>query len=420
MNKPTCLSSESGAVLIFTVIVLLVLLAMAALAIDLGVLYVAAQQAQNTADAAALAGAGKLREGMDPDAAKQEAIVAAANNTVLNDSVTLNSNDVKVGAWDAARKQVVDWDPTARGVAVQVTVRRAKNSPNGPVPTFFAKVLGRDHMDVSRTAIAGLFVNVRPRNPVSLMIVQDGSTSFQQAWSKAVDADTELLKLINGVSITGDSAGMVTFNAKLPEWWLRDNGLYNSYRQNPGMNEGIKYTTDKQGRPRKTSDEGDDDSHGQVRPMTGDLTDFDPGSHSDLARDLDKASKLIKKGNAWGDTDTAAGLDYAIDRLLEHGSSSVTQKTIVLVSDGKPHDVSGDYYSWLREQAAIEAADRAEREGIRIHTVTLEGTHGANFDFNEGLIRNGGYALRAADANKLRDLLISVGAIEVGHPSLLK
>ena len=129
---------------------------------------------------------------------------------------------------------------------------------------------------------------------------------------------------------------------------------------------------------------------------------------------------MLQNGNAWGDTDTASGLNYATDRLIEHGGGPTTEKVIVLVSDGKPHDVRGTYYTSLRDQAAIASADRAGMAGIKIHTVTLEGTHGVNFDFNEGLIRNGGYALRASDASKLRDLMISIGAIEVGHPSLLK
>lgn len=420
MNRPRCISSEDGAVLVFTVILLLALLAMAALAIDVGVLYMASQQAQNTADAAALAGVGKLREGMNPNAAAQEAITAASNNTVLKQAVRLSSSDVKVGAWDAGSGRVIDWDPTASGLAVQVTVNRTKGSTNGAVPTFFAKALGIQYMQTSRTAIAGLFVNARPRNPVSLMIVQDGSSSFQEAWSQAITADASLLKLINNVSIAGDDAGMVTFSAKLPDSYLQQAGLYTSYKLYPGMNEGIKYTTDTYGRPVKTTDEGISYSSGLVRPMVGTITDYDPTNHAVFAAPLDKACKLLQNGNAWGDTDTAAGLNYATDRLIEHGGGSTTEKVIVLVSDGKPHDVRGTYYTGLRDQAAIAAADRAGLAGIKIHTVTLEGTHGVNFDFNEGLIRNGGYALRASDASKLRDLMISIGAIEVGHPSLLK
>jgi Flp pilus assembly protein TadG len=402
---------------VYIVVVLFVLLAMAALAIDLGILYSATQQAQNTADAAALAGAGKLREGMDPDAAVQEAITAAAHNAVLKDAVTLSAADVKVGAWDAAAEKVVDWDPTATGVAVQVTVRRTQGSRNGPVPTFFAKVLGKQYMETSRTAIAGLNVNMRPRNPVNVMIVQDGSTSFQDAWSQAIDADTQLLGLINGVSIANDAMGMVTFNASLSSTLLQRLGLTNSYKSHPEWNTGIKYTTDRSGVPQKTTDAGVVSSLGLVRPMVGSLTDYDPSNHASLPTALDKATKLLKGGNAWGDTDTAAGLNYAIDALIARGGSE--EKVIVLVSDGEPHDAEGRL-TQSRRNNAVAAANRAKSYGIKIHTVTLAGTNGVDFQFNESLIRNGGYALRAADASKLRDLLISVGQIEVGHPHLLK
>jgi Flp pilus assembly protein TadG len=420
MNRSVYTSSERGAVLVFTVVALLAMMGIAALTVDLGVFYAASQEAQSAADAAALAGAGKLREGMDPDAAVQEAMIAASSNAVLNDSVTLSASDVKVGAWNAGTRQVIAWDPTAKGVAVQVTVRRTLGSPNGPVPTFFAKVWGTQYTQTSRTAVAGLFVNVRPRNPVSLMIVQDGSTSFQQAWSQAIDADAELLRLINGVSVTGDAAGMVTFNAKLSTTALSNLGLTSAYKLYPEMNRGIKYTTTTSGKPVKTTETGVVSSGGQVRPMVGSLTDYDPGNHTILTAPLDNATKLLKAGNAWGDTDTAAGLNYAIDCLNARAGLSTTEKVIVLVSDGKPHDVDGASATRAREVAAVAAADRAENDGIRIHVVTLEGTSGVNFEFNESLVRNGGYSLRAADASKLRDLLISFGAIEVGHPSLLR
>ena len=419
MSRPGRLFSERGSVIVLAALALLMLLGLSALVVDLGVAYMAAQQAQNAADVAALAGVGKLRDGMDPAAASQEATAVAAANTILRHSVTLSPSDVKVGAWDAVTRQVVDWDPTATSAAVQVTVRRTQGSLDGPVHTLFAGVLGVDHIEVTRSAIAVMYVSLRPRSALNLMIVQDGSTSFQSAWSKAIDADTELLKLINGVSVTSDSAGMVTFSAALPDWYLSQAGLASSYKPYPQANLGIKYTTDSSGKLRKTNVQGVSDSHGLVRSMTGALTEFDPNNHTQLVTALDTASKLLKNGVAWGDTDTAAGLNYAIDRLLESGNPAA-EKVIVLISDGMPHDINGSYYTQLRMQAAVDAADRAQSEGIRIHTVTLEGTKGANFDFNESLIRNGGYALRAADADKLRDILISVGKIEVGHPSLVR
>ena len=211
---------------------------------------------------------------------------------------------------------------------------------------------------------------------------------------------------------------MVTFNAKLPDSYLQQVGLYNQYRLYPGMNEGIKYTTNTSGVPLKTNEQGVYYRYGLVRPMTGSLTAYDTGNQVNLPWQLDNTSQLVQNGKAWGDTDTSAGLNYATDQLLAQ-PSSIAKKVIVLVSDGRPHSVVGGYNSPFT-QAAINAADRAGREGIRIHTVTLEGAHGANFVFNEGLVRNGGAALRAANADDLRDLLLGIGAIEIGHPRLLK
>lgn len=413
--------NRRGAVLILCAISLVVLLGICALVIDLGIAYVADAELQNAADAAAMAGAGKLRERLDQEATKEEAIAIAAANTVLGDSQIVSYGDVVVGSWNTTTQQIIPWNETNGAFAVQVTARRTTGSANGPVPTFFARIFGIHSTDMTCTAIAGVEARLQARRAVSIMVVQDGSSSFQNAWSKAMEADTALFGLVNGVSVTNDCMGIVTFTAKLPDSYLRQAGLYNSYQQNPGMNEGIKYTTDSSGRPRKTNAQGVSDSHGLVRPMTGPLTSFDPDNHSVLPTGLDTAGKLVKNGICWGDTDTSAGLNYAIDRLQL--ANPDTDKVIVLFSDGKPHSVADGGHgaaTQALEVAAVAAADRAAALGIRIHTVTLEGTHGANFEFNEGLVRNGGAALRAANADQLRGLLIAVGTIEVGRPRLFK
>jgi hypothetical protein len=48
------------------------------------------------------------------------------------------------------------------------------------------------------------------------------------------------------------------------------------------------------------------------------------------------------------------------------------------------------------------------------------GLGGADFQFNESLIRNGGSAFRTADPNALMSVLIQVGAIEIGGPHLFQ
>lgn len=412
------IKGRRGAVLVYSAIILVVLLGVSALAVDLGVAYLAHSQLQNVADAAALAGADKYREAFDEAAAKQEAISIAAANRVLGDSQTLNPLlDVKAGSYDSATGTVIPYDETMGGFCVQVTARRTRASSN-PIPTFFAKVLGINSVDASAGAIARIEIIPSHRDAISAMIVQDGSGSFQNAWSRAIDADTGLITMINTNSTEGDAFGMVTFNAKLDDNSLRNLGLYNSYSQYPGMNEGIKHTTDSSGYPVKTTVQGIASSSGQVRPMIGPLTAFDPSNHSVVPQALSDAGMLMKNGKAWGDTDTAVGLNYAIDQLTNNPSGA--KKVIILVSDGMPHDVRGSSYTELRKQAAIAAADRAGAADIKIHTVTLEGTDGANYAFNEGLVRNGGMALRAASADDLKDLLIKIGTPDWGTPRLIK
>ena len=415
-------AGQRGSVLVLVAVMMVALTALAALVIDLGVFYVAAQQAQNVADAAALAGVGKLREGMSLTAASAEAVNVASKNSVLGTPVTLASSDVVVGAWNSVTKTVVAWDPTATQVAVQATVRRTTDAPNGPVPTFFARVLGITSMNLTRTAVAGLFVDQRPRSSVSLMIVQDGSSSFQSAWSQAISADTGLLNLINGVAMTGDAAGMVVFNATISSSYLNSAGLWAGtygYRNYPSANAGIKYTTNSSGALQKTTVTGTPSSSGTIAEMSGPLTVFGTAHSSSLPTALSNASQLLTNGQAWGDTDTSAGLNYAIDKL-QAGAASGSEQVIVLVSDGMPHSVDGTSQTNAFIAAANAAADRAQSLGIKIHTVTLEGSGGVNYSFNEGLIRNGGYAFRSANANQLFQTLIAVGAVEFGRPTIVK
>ena len=80
-----------------------------------------------------------------------------------------------------------------------------------------------------------------------------------------------------------------------------------------------------------------------------------------------------------------------------------------------------------RRANTVTACNTLAALGVRIHTVTLTdedygtyGSGGADFEFNESLVRNGGVAFRTADAQRLMQVLIAVGTIEVGKPNLFK
>jgi len=119
---------------------IVVLFAMAALAIDLGILYTARTSAQHAADAAALAGAFTFTNSAAPQpaSAREAAIATAAANKILGTSVVVSADNVDV-------------NPGARRVTV--TVPRTSAGGN-PVDTYFARVLGHNSSDVSAKATA--------------------------------------------------------------------------------------------------------------------------------------------------------------------------------------------------------------------------------------------------------------------------
>jgi hypothetical protein len=162
------LREERGVVFILVIIALVVLLAFAALALDVGNVMVVKNELQNISDGAALAATrhlGSIYEGMSytaqqsynasADAATIISVAqqTAASNTAAGTSIT-NLPDVEIGTWDRNRQP-----PFLAGLdqpdAVRVRARK-DGSANGPVATFFARIFGMNTMDVSATATAAL------------------------------------------------------------------------------------------------------------------------------------------------------------------------------------------------------------------------------------------------------------------------
>lgn len=163
------MGNEHGAVAVMTAIFLLVFLAMAAAAIDVGHALVARTELQTAADAGALAGTrtlGLIYEGMAPSAQQtytltggdQAAIVTAVQATASANSaagvpVTINAADIAIGTWNPATR--IHTPTTAQPKAVQVVARRDA-SANGAISTFFASVVGLTSVSVSAVATADM------------------------------------------------------------------------------------------------------------------------------------------------------------------------------------------------------------------------------------------------------------------------
>jgi hypothetical protein len=139
---------ERGAVLIHVAVALVGLLAFSMLVIDYGVMWTARNQAQNAADAAALAAAVSLAY-YDPDdipRAKAAAIAAGQANLVWGQAPNIQEADVIIP---------YDCPPGAPGppdTCVRVNVYR--NQTRDPLPVYFAPLVGITQQGVQAMAVA--------------------------------------------------------------------------------------------------------------------------------------------------------------------------------------------------------------------------------------------------------------------------
>lgn len=154
-------SHRKGVSVVFTVICLVVLFSMAALAIDIGYLYNARAEVQRSADSAALAACWEMGDQLAAGGAELDAEVrgvaanAAGMNNICNKSPLLDGTDVTFGylADIFDRDMPLDTSDQSRFNAVTVRVRR-NSAINGQVRTYFARVMGIPGVGTEATATA--------------------------------------------------------------------------------------------------------------------------------------------------------------------------------------------------------------------------------------------------------------------------
>lgn len=149
-NSIAKLSNDKGVTVIIVALLLAVFLGIAALAVDVGYLYMAKNQLQNVVDAAALAGARQL--GYDKGSTinvKQTAkdISSDSANKVGQKIVILADDDIAIGTWAWIPKTFDTASPTPNAVRVNATM---------PVDTFFGRIIGNDTVSVSAESTAAL------------------------------------------------------------------------------------------------------------------------------------------------------------------------------------------------------------------------------------------------------------------------
>jgi hypothetical protein len=140
---------ERGAVLVHAAIAMLALMAFNAFVIDYGALWVSRRQAQNAADAAALAGATSLAF-YDPDDIPRAQNAAASTGAV---NMVLGSAPAIDPATDVTLIPCPPGAPGLPDTCIRANVYRSAERDNA-LPTFFAQIFGMTSQDVRATATA--------------------------------------------------------------------------------------------------------------------------------------------------------------------------------------------------------------------------------------------------------------------------
>jgi hypothetical protein len=156
-------SERRANVVVLAAISMVVIIGIAALAIDLGQLYVTRAELQRAADAAALAGATSYFSdaGLAQDIPELNYMIDTRAQEVSLANLThhagtiLESADIVIGAYDYDYPEAdLDVSGALHFNAVQVTARRTTDSPNGPITLFFARLIGVEESGVVATATA--------------------------------------------------------------------------------------------------------------------------------------------------------------------------------------------------------------------------------------------------------------------------
>jgi hypothetical protein len=147
---------QQGVAYVWLAVILGALVAFTGLAVDTANMVWAGQQLQAAADAAALAGARRVRA--DQDLACSQAVLAASGNRVHAEFLTIDSEfDVDTGVFNRETGVFTlgsGYGETATPNAVRVTARRTAGSPSGQLPLFFGPIFELCGVNIQRTATA--------------------------------------------------------------------------------------------------------------------------------------------------------------------------------------------------------------------------------------------------------------------------
>jgi Flp pilus assembly protein TadG len=246
-------SNRRGAVVILVLLLMVILFAGVAFAIDVGYMQLVRTQLRNATDAAAIAGASTLEKTGDAAKARIATKDFAALNVVAGKPLTLSDSDIVFGKM-VTSGGVSTFQPGVTPFdAVRVNGELSATSASGPVNLFFGPFLNRSTFSPQMFA-TGTVSDLGKRD-LCVVVDRSGSMNDDKKWAGLLTAfdylisgmgntaDTEQLGLVSYSTLSGIDARLTTnydaVRTKLRTW---SPGGYTNI--NGGMKDAITVLTD--------------------------------------------------------------------------------------------------------------------------------------------------------------------------------
>jgi Ca-activated chloride channel family protein len=349
--------NRRGAALVLIAAMLLVFLIAAAMSIDFAYMQLVRTELRTATDAAAKAGAEALARTQDANAAKAAAVAYANLNKVGGRTFQINANDVTLGRVTGQTDGT--WTFTANTTpynSVRVNSKIGNGGATAAYPTFFGASLGHADFTTSQQATAG-----QQEVEVCLCLDRSGSMMFD---------------------MSGDDWSYPPGNPYLfSSSHYPINGIYRNYCSRPHpvlsrwavLQDAVRTFLDEAGQfqyPPQTSVVTWSDSMSlPYYPFTTyDTVETDIGlpspanfRWSDNRTSVENAMATRAANPLGGGTNLSAGLDRAVQVLTGTNGRILSNKIIILLTDGQ----------WNAGRDPVLAAQDASTAGITIHTVSM-------------------------------------------------
>ncbi len=418
-----------SAVIVWTAITAVVMLAFATLAIDIGYTYHVKAQLQRTADAAAMAAASQVADCTENDfesVLNLAAIYASMNKVATGISPQLSEADIVLGKAipDGNGRYIFHPDEEPHD-AVKVTVRLTTDSPNGPLPLFFGGAFGKPTTELSASAVAMLI----PRD-IAVVIDLSNSMSYDSQLRHETITDINIREVWEdlGSPTYGNMTVFHNSRSEMPYWpsksiskILEDLGLNDvpypyprgswydyvryvkyyitsRYRHRYGLRTWVNYLMDRRPGEHETPVLSDcrvqpvyavkqaveelcnylmllqADDHIALCSYSGDAYFGQPDArtHQQLTGNYEAITQAAyeRQAGEYGRyTNIYAGIEEAISELTSDRARPNAKKVIFLMTDGNPNRPGGSYSSG--QYYARVAAEDAIDHGIQIYTISL-------------------------------------------------